>query len=309
MIEILHVSDLHLGKNAYMNGLAKSLLKAACERYPFAGKDNTYLLVTGDITDHGRKSEYEIAGQALSPFKDRVFVTPGNHDYGSWGGTDYTEEKAKYFDDPFASALGFKQPFFDKKVFVRELQDESGNTLMMIGLNSCAKVGMEDWAQGEIGESQRNELADILAKYDAKIPKILFLHHIANKDAAFPFIMTLKDWKKLMAVVRDKVDVIAFGHQGKLEVGAKGKFRALRKIIRPMELRSLDGGGKRALKKNLKRTWVLDADASVAEQSCYSIRWDGEELKPEIIRLGDLNVRAISSSRNYKSTKRPIKKK
>jgi hypothetical protein len=47
----------------------------------------------------------------------------------------------------------------------------------------------------------------------------------------------------------------------------------------------------------------------VAEQSCYSIRWDGEELKPEIIRLGDLNVRAISSSRNYKSKKRPIKKK
>jgi len=309
MIEIFHVSDLHLGKNAYMNGMAKSLLKAVSERYPFAGKENTYLLVTGDVTDHGRNGEYDLAGQALSPFKDRVFITPGNHDYGSWGGTDYTEEKAKYFDDPFASALGFKHPFFDKKVFVRELQDESGHTLMMIGLNSCAKVGVEDWAQGEIGESQRNELADILAKYDVKIPKILFLHHIANKDAAFPFIMTLKDWKELMAVVRDKVDVIAFGHQGKLEVGARGKSRTLRAIIRPMELRSLDGGRKRALKSTSKRTWVLDADASVAEQSCYSIRWDGEELKPEIIRLGDLNVRAVSSSRSYKSKKKPIKKK
>jgi hypothetical protein len=121
--------------------------------------------------------------------------------------------------------------------------------------------------------------------------------------------MTLKDWKELMEVVRDKVDVLAFGHQGKLEVGTRGKSRTLREIIRPMELRSLDGGRKRALKKTLKRTWVLDADASVAEQSCYSIRWDGEELKPEIIRLGDLNVRAISSSRNYKSKKRPIKKK
>ena len=90
-------------------------------------------------------------------------------------------------------------------------------------------------------KDQRNELADILAKYDAKIPKILFLHHIPNKDAAFPFIMTLKDWKELMAVVRDKVDVLAFGHQGKLEVGARGKSRTLKEIIRPMELRSLDG--------------------------------------------------------------------
>src|SRR5512137_3094208 len=106
MIEILHISDLHLGKNAYINGAAKSLLKAAGERYPFAGKENTYLLVTGDVTDHGRNGEYNLAGQALSPFKDQVFITPGNHDYGSWGGTDYTEEKAKHFDVPFASALG-----------------------------------------------------------------------------------------------------------------------------------------------------------------------------------------------------------
>jgi hypothetical protein len=305
MIEILHVSDLHIGKNAYINGAAKSLLQAVSDRYPFAGMDNTYLLVTGDVTDHGRKGEYELAGQALSPFTDRIFITPGNHDYGSWGGTDYTEEKAKYFDDPFVNALGFKHPFFDKKVFVRELQDQAGHTLLMIGLNSCAKVGMEDWAQGEIGEDQRNELARVLEQYDAKIPKILFLHHIPNKDAAFPLIMKLKDWKELMAVVEDKVDVIAFGHQGKLEVGARGKSRTLRQIIRPMELRRLDGGRKRAL----KRTWMLDADASVAEQSCYSIRWDGEEMKPEIIRLGDLDVRAISSSRSYKSKKRPIKKK
>jgi hypothetical protein len=305
MIELLHVSDLHLGKNAYMNGAAKSLLKAVSERYPFAGKENTYLLVTGDFTDHGKNSEYDLAGQALSPFRDRVFVTPGNHDYGSWFGTDYNEDKAKHFDTPFASDLGFKHTFFDKKVFVRELQDQAGHTLLMIGLNSCAKVGTEDGAQGEIGEDQRNELAGILERYDANIPKILFLHHIPNKDAAYPWLMTLKDWKELMAVVGDKVDVLAFGHQGKLEVGTRGKSRTLKEVFRPMELRCLDGGRKRAL----KRTWVLDADASVAEQSCYSIRWDGEELKPEIIRLGDLDVRAISSSRSYKSKKRPIKKK
>ncbi len=149
MIEILHVSDLHLGKNAYMNGLAKSLLKAASERYPFAGKENTYLLVTGDITDHGRKGEYDRAGQALSPFKDRVFITPGNHDYGSLGGTDLLRgAKRQYFDDPFANALGFKHPFFEKKVCVRELKDQSGNTLVMIGLNSCAKMGLKRLCAG-----------------------------------------------------------------------------------------------------------------------------------------------------------------
>ncbi len=60
--------------------------------------------------------------------------------------------------------------------------------------------------------------------------------------------MTLKDWKELMAVVRDKVDVIAFGHQGKLEVATRGKSRTSKEQIRPMKLRILDGGRKRALK-------------------------------------------------------------
>jgi hypothetical protein len=127
------------------------------------------------------------------------------------------------------------------------------------------------------------QVTDILATYeDKKIPKILFLHHIPNRQADFPDVMTLRDWKKLMDVVGDKVDVLAFGHQGKLEVAVRGKLRALTAQIRPMQLRILDGSRKRAL----KRTWVLDANDSVTAQSCYSIRWDGEEIKPEMIMLG-----------------------
>jgi hypothetical protein len=309
MIEILHVSDLHFGQGSYPDGLAKSLLKAASERYPFAGEENTYLLVTGDFTDHGRKSEYERAGQALSPFTGRVFMTPGNHDYGSFFGTDYSEEKAKYFDDPFAKTLEFNHPFFDKKVFVRELQDRSGHSLIMLGLNSCTKVGTDDWARGEIGESQRNELATILAQYDAKTPKILFLHHIPNREADLPDIMTLMDWKELMEVVVDKVDVLAFGHQGELGVGTRGKSRTSVVQTRPMKLRILDGGRKRALSP-LRRTWVLDANDSVARQSCYSIRWDGEEIRPEMIMLGVPDSQSpVTPLRSYKSKKKPMKRK
>ena len=170
-----------------MNGLAKSLLKAVSERYPFAGKENTYLLVTGDVTDHGRNGEYDLAGQALTPFKDRIFITPGNHDYGSWGGTDYNEEKAKHFDVPFASALGFKHPFFDKKVFVRELQDESGHTLMMIGLNSCAKVGVEDWAQGEIGERSEERTGRYTGEIRCKNSEDSFSPSHCQQGRRFPF--------------------------------------------------------------------------------------------------------------------------
>ena len=186
MIEIFHVSDLHFGKDARQNRKAKSLLDAINQK--FAGHANRYLLVTGDITQHGRESEYELAARALSPFAGRVFITPGNHDYGSYLGMKYSVQKALYFDNPFASDLRFPHRFFNKNVFVHVLQDQSDHsTLMMIGLNSCSKEGMDDWARGEIGDNQRNELALLLAQCDARTPKLLFLHHIPTKA---PFLLT-----------------------------------------------------------------------------------------------------------------------
>ena len=154
MLEIFHVSDLHFGQSNDQNEKAKSLLDGISRQFPFTGDSKRYLLVTGDITDGGKQSEYELAMRALWPFKGRVFVTPGNHDYGSLKGTDYSERKARRFDDPFAKILGFGHPFFDKKVFVQELQGPpSHSALVIIGLNSCAKKGVFDFAQGEVGKN------------------------------------------------------------------------------------------------------------------------------------------------------------
>ena len=57
-------------------------------------------------------------------------------------------------------------------------------------------------------------------------------------------------------------------------------------------------------------TWVLDANDSVTAQSCYSIRWDGVEIKPEMIMLGVPNFESpVSPSKSYRSKKKPVKKK
>lgn len=265
MIEIFHVSDLHFGKSASQNRRANSLLDGISRHFPFTGGDNRYLLVTGDITQGGEKDEYKLAKQALSPFAGGVFVTPGNHDYGSLLGTDYSKRKAKYFDDPFANALGFTHPFFEKKVFTRPIRDQSDHSaLMMIGLNSCAKEGIFDFAQGEVGANQRDELALILAQCDPQIPKLLFLHHIPNKAAEWELIMTLRDWEELMAVIRGRVDVLAFGHQGK-EMEVSRRKIPIPAQIRPMRARRIAMDSKR----DSKRALVLDADGSVAEQAFY----------------------------------------
>lgn len=272
MIEIFHVSDLHFGKCDSQNRRSESLLGGISRQFPFTVNDNRYLLVTGDVTDHGKKEEYERATQALLPFADRVFVTPGNHDYGSLWGTDYSERKAQYFDDPFAKGLGFTHSFFDKKVYIHLLQDQSDHwPLMILGLNSCAKEGLSDFAQGEVGEDQRGELAKKLAQYDSQTPKLLFLHHIPNKAAEWEWIMTLRDWDELMAVVRGRVDVLAFGHQGKvMEVNGSKKTKPAQ--IRPMRVRSIAKDSKHYSKSGLM---LLDADGSVDEQKFYRITLDG----------------------------------
>jgi 3',5'-cyclic AMP phosphodiesterase CpdA len=276
MKTILHVSDLHFGQSSDQNRKAKALLDAIRRQYP-----DRHLLVTGDFTESGEQKEYKLAGQALSPFAGRVFVTPGNHDYGSiW--TGYSQQKAKYFDDPFAQQLGFKHPFRDKKVFVETLQDPSDQSaLMIIGLNSCAKVGAFT-AEGEVGHSQMDKLRRILTDCNPLVPKLLFLHHVPYKDLGPG--MTLRDWEELMEVVKDKVDVLAFGHQGTvMRPDQRGRsIRLLPAPSRPMRSRRVVVG--------TKRVWVLDAENSVAEQACYVITSHGTKTNATVQHFGKWRV-------------------
>lgn len=146
-------------------------------------------------------------------------------------------------------------------------------SLILIGLNSCTKKGLEDAARGEIGKPQRDELGHILNECDGESPKILFLHHIPHKDADYARLMTLEDWKELMILVSDRVDVLAFGHQGKMEVGLEGT-PPLDAPARLMQVRYL--------KNVTKRIHVLDANNSVAEQKFYLITLENGQLSVEI---------------------------
>lgn len=279
MIEIFHVSDLHFGKSDSQNDEANFLLEGINRQFPFKDNKNRYLLVTGDITDTGDEDEYELAGQALLPFEGRIFITPGNHDYGSPFGIMYSEHKAKYFDNPFASDVGFSHSFFNKTVFRFTLKDPSSeSSLIIIGLNSCAKKGLFDLAQGEVGENQRKELAEILKQCDSQTPKLLFLHHIPNKVAEWEFVMTLRDWKELMTIVKGRIDVLTFGHQGKsLEVEAGLRKKSMPLQDRSMQVRSFGTDDKLKIKSDGKRILVLDANASVQDKKFYCITLSGHQ--------------------------------
>lgn len=208
-------------------------------------------------------------------------------------GSGYSDNAAKRFDNDLADKLGIIHRFFPKTPYSKIVKDRKGNKVLLIGLNSCLKTkSILDFAEGKIGKKQRKSLDQILRNRAYKdIPKIIFLHHIPHRRAKGIF-MSLKDWRKLMDIVGNRVDVLAFGHEGKMEELEQKEIKKmkmakqdierlidLRKTsipIREMKLRSGKGQGIR---------YYLDANKSVKEQACYRIKIEGSKVSARLMKL------------------------
>jgi hypothetical protein len=300
MLTIYHISDLHISRNESANDGARELLARIGRIFDSQPGNKSHLLITGDITESGSRAEYLLALEALIPFRNRIFVVPGNHDYGGLLGSDFDEVKARRFDTPFADSLGINHAFFAKldpaaadtySPCVQELDDGQGTRAMLIGLNSCRSEGVLDFAQGEIGATQLIELDRILDSGTTQdIPKILALHHIPIKHARFPNIMSLLDWEAVMRTINDRVDVIAFGHQSYEQSG--GKWLKVSRDMSVMERTSPRG-----------KRFLLDADASVDERSCYAISIEQGAVNAKVRRMGPRQVRKGVSMPQMEDTK------
>ncbi len=71
---LAHVSDLHLGRDRETDAANARLVRALIE------EDVDAVLVTGDVTDRGRRAELAAFERLFAPLRERVLVVPGNHD-------------------------------------------------------------------------------------------------------------------------------------------------------------------------------------------------------------------------------------
>ncbi|MBW2342486.1 MAG: metallophosphoesterase [Deltaproteobacteria bacterium] len=200
-MKFLHISDLHFHRDGENNQDANRLLKNIKERYP-----DHAVIITGDITDDGHRQQYQNALDALGAFAGRVFIAPGNHDFGAAGHL-YSRKKADLFDDMLAAPLGQRGFFSGNNTPV--INDIDGVRLIALDTNLETNHPF-DFACGEIGFNQLFALDKILDRADDRV-KILFFHH-------HPFIynnpfMELRDAGKLARVLYNRVDVILFGHK------------------------------------------------------------------------------------------------
>lgn len=210
-MKFVHVSDLHFHRSDSKNNKVEEMLRIIDEKLP-----EHNLIVTGDITDDGDKKQYKNAFNALKAFEGRIFICPGNHDYGAAGNL-FTKKRAKDFDKYLMQPLNQTGSFYkDNEPVVNVVKSDVSN-VMLIALDSNLETSIPfDFACGEIGDKQLNALQSILNSPDTDaMKKILFFHH-------HPFIhcdpfMQLKDREKLMRTIYGRVDVMLFGHKHKSE--------------------------------------------------------------------------------------------
>ncbi len=71
---LAHISDLHIGRDPETDAAAAGVAGALLD----AGVDE--VLLTGDVTHRGRRTELDFFERAFAPLAGRLMVVPGNHD-------------------------------------------------------------------------------------------------------------------------------------------------------------------------------------------------------------------------------------
>ena len=212
-MKFVHVSDLHFHTNASDNTEVTAALQAITEKLP-----DHYLIVTGDISDDGHAKQFENARAALEPFsrEGRVFIAPGNHDFGAVGNF-FSRERAERFDEMLSGPLERGGTFTGDATPVVNVVKDDTDQVMLIALDTNLETDHPfDFACGAVGPDQLAALNTVLhgpTPTNCPTPtmtKLLFFHH-------HPFVhhnpfVELQDASDLMRTIYAKVDLLLFGH-------------------------------------------------------------------------------------------------
>jgi 3',5'-cyclic AMP phosphodiesterase CpdA len=247
-LRLIHLSDPHIGYRQ----CAKRFRSVVSNIVAREKAEGTIIIITGDLVEdifHNDNLEdaLEVVG-ILKKAGFKVLICPGNHDCGNgWVNTRGAAEK-------FMQAFDLSFPRVDI------IEDTA-----FIGLDS--NVEELHWydrffADGEIGKEQLQKLDEIINRPEFQDKtKVVYLHH--HPIDMIPF-HKLKDHKEFGSIIRNKVDVVLYGHNhaGKNHSGTWG--------IKIM----LDGGsstGKRMLWRKAKHRMISLSDFSICENNYLKV--------------------------------------
>lgn len=181
----------------------------------------------GPVAPHLEKSKQALgnAYNMLKDFAGRIFVCPGNHDYGLWGNIYHSEFRSAYeqiVGNPLNHAAG-AMPLGAPTASKRPLLFALPGNVALLSIDTAADPYVSGsgagLASGSVGGSQLSALSSYFLP-GSIIPGLgnllgfttfMFFHHHPwlHSDPT----MMLVDSSKLMAAIHGHVDLILFGHK------------------------------------------------------------------------------------------------
>ncbi len=177
---IVQLSDIHVGSQ-FQESIFNKVLQEVNEINPDT------VLITGDLTNEGLKSEYEKCKKILSKLTCKKIITiSGNHDYRNSG------------------YLVFK------KYFPFETVNELGKDVVLVTIGTARP----DRNEGEVGYRQNLWLERTMKKYQDKV-KILAMHHhlVGIPDTGSDRVTVIDAGDVLRTILDTKVDLVLCGHK------------------------------------------------------------------------------------------------
>jgi 3',5'-cyclic AMP phosphodiesterase CpdA len=226
-MKFIHLSDTHIGTGD--NALRFERVVDELLANPPDAPENCLIVHTGDLIDSATDSNRRAARILLDRLatRYRVLLCPGNHDYGN--ATSIDEEDAEAFQRAFGDYIFQGQsPEFP-------VLSQVGRDQVFIGLDSNAEElnFWERWfAEGHLGKTQLDKLSRMLDSPAVAGKQVtLYLHHhpfsfgysvmpdVGDRNPlsylyvqlSRPFLR-LKDAYSLCRVVRDRAQILLFGH-------------------------------------------------------------------------------------------------
>lgn len=154
-MRLVHLSDLHFGRHdlALAKGLAAEITAHAPD----------LVVVSGDFTQVGSKSEYIAACEFLETIPVPVFAVPGNHDVPAL--------------DLFARFINPYRHY--RRYIARDLEPYlEAHGVVIAGLNTSRRIRMGlDWSHGAISRAQLRWLERRFAEAPANATRVVVAHH------------------------------------------------------------------------------------------------------------------------------------
>jgi 3',5'-cyclic AMP phosphodiesterase CpdA len=185
MTFIVHISDLHVGNNAFDKDVFFKNLDEVNDLAP------DLILLTGDLTNDGYYSEFLKAKEYLNMFDSPVFTVPGNHDAKNVG--------YEVFEDLIGQRSWGQRLSKDQEITT-------------IGLDSSEP----DLNEGHIGRSQQIWMETILKNcmVDSVFSIITMHHHVIPVPKTGRERNVLSDAGDILkSIIDHEVNIVMCGHK------------------------------------------------------------------------------------------------